>query len=262
MNYYPFHVGDYVTHTAHLSPLEDIAYRRLLDLCYITEASLPADVAACARLIRMRDNEVEVAQVLKEFFVQTDDGWVNERCSEEIAVMHLKQEKAKASAALSVAARQAKAQRPSKQRNKVVKPPQSDGLTDVQRTLNERSTTVELPTPTPTPIPADHSVPNGTGGKPPKPTDPDEIIFGYGVPLLTNAGTADKQARSFLGGLRKVYGDDAVVSTLRDCIKAKPLQPLEWMAAALPPNGTGKKRGRVPVVENFDDVDYGVERAI
>jgi hypothetical protein len=64
-----------------------------------------------------------------------------------------------------------------------------------------------------------------------------EIIFGYGLALLTNAGTADKQARSFLGGLRKQHGDDALINTLRDCAKAKPLQPLEWLAAALPPIG-------------------------
>lgn len=31
MNYYPFHIGDYLTETAHLSWLEDCAYRRLLD---------------------------------------------------------------------------------------------------------------------------------------------------------------------------------------------------------------------------------------
>lgn len=103
-----------------------------------------------------------------------------------------------------------------------------------------------------------YSVPNGTGGKPPKVTDPDEIIFGYGVPLLTSAGNTDKASRSFLGGLRKNHGDDAVVSALRECIKAKPLQPLEWLAAALPPTGSGKKPGRVPAVENFDTVDYGV----
>ena len=35
MNYYPFHVGDYIAHTAHLHPLEDIAYRRMLDLYYM-----------------------------------------------------------------------------------------------------------------------------------------------------------------------------------------------------------------------------------
>jgi len=71
--------------------------------------------------------------------------------------------------------------------------------------------------------------------------DPDEIIFGYGVALLTNAGTADKQARSFLGGLRKAHGDAALIDKLRDCAKAKPLQPLEWLAAALPPGSAKSK---------------------
>jgi len=66
---------------------------------------------------------------------------------------------------------------------------------------------------------------------------PDEIIFGYGLPMLTNAGTAEKQARSFLGGLRKAHGDAVVIDKLRECMRAKPLQPLEWLAAALPPAG-------------------------
>lgn len=79
-----------------------------------------------------------------------------------------------------------------------------------------------------------YSVPEGTGGKPPKPSA-DEIIFGYGVPLLVNAGTSEKQARSFLGGLRKGHGDAALIDGLRNCMKAKALQPLEWLAAALPP---------------------------
>lgn len=72
---------------------------------------------------------------------------------------------------------------------------------------------------------------------------PDEIIFGYGVPLLTAAGSTDKHARSFLGGLRKAHGDDAVVAALRECLRAKPLQPLEWLAAAmLPAAGTSETR--------------------
>jgi len=86
-----------------------------------------------------------------------------------------------------------------------------------------------------------NSVTDVTDGKPSKLTDPDEIIFGYGVPLLTNAGTADKQARSFLGGLRKQHGDSALIDKLRECAKAKPLQPLEWLAAALPPVGHAPK---------------------
>jgi hypothetical protein len=53
----------------------------------------------------------------------------------------------------------------------------------------------------------------------------------------TNAGTAEKQARSFLGGLRKAHGDAAVIDKLRECLRVKPLQPLEWLAKALPPDG-------------------------
>lgn len=75
-------------------------------------------------------------------------------------------------------------------------------------------------------------------------TDPNEIIFGYGVPLLTNASIPEKQARSFLGGLRKHHGDQAVIDKLRECIREKPVQPLEWLAAALPPpnSSSGKQR--------------------
>lgn len=85
----------------------------------------------------------------------------------------------------------------------------------------------------------DSSVPTGTGGKPPMSAD--EIVFTYGVPLLVNAGSTDKAARSFLGGLRKGHGDGALVDALRNCLREKPLQPLEWLAAALPPGGTKTK---------------------
>lgn len=86
-----------------------------------------------------------------------------------------------------------------------------------------------------------NSVTKVTGEKSPMTTD--EIIFTYGVPLLISAGTPDKQARSFLGGLRKNHGDDALVDALRDCLKEKPLQPLEWLARALPPKGGRSTKG-------------------
>lgn len=97
-----------------------------------------------------------------------------------------------------------------------------------------------------------HSVPKGTANK--LALSPSEIIFGYGLPLLTNAGTSDKQARSFLGGLRKQHGDDAVVNALRDCLKEKPLQPLEWLAAVLPPAGVATK------VKTFKERDAEIGR--
>jgi len=241
VNYYPFHVGDYAAHTAHLDLLEDLAYRRMLDLYYLRECALPHDPAEVARLIRMRGNVAEVTAVLREFFTEFEGGWVNGRCEEEILRMKDKQTKAKASAEASVAARRAKAE--------------GHRSTPAERTLNERSTDAELPTPTPTPTPTPkekHSEAKASGGKPP-PMSPDEIIFGYGIPMLTNAGVAEKHARSFLGGLRREHGDGAVIDRLRDCMRAKPLQPLEWLAAALPPNG-GKRVGKHAQLESRNAV--------
>lgn len=83
-----------------------------------------------------------------------------------------------------------------------------------------------------------NSVPNGTAAG--AAMSPDEVIFSYGVPMLTSAGTPEKQARSFLGGLRKSHGDAAVVDALRECFRAKPLQPLEWLGKTLSPKSTGK----------------------
>lgn len=84
MNFYPFHLGDYAAHTRHLSLMEDLAYRRMLDLYYTSEAPLPADPAKVARLIGMREYMQEVTDVLSEFFVKSDAGHTSARCEREI----------------------------------------------------------------------------------------------------------------------------------------------------------------------------------
>ena len=91
MNYYPFHLGDYASHTGHLEPMEDLAYRRMLDAYYLRETPLPSPVPDVARLIRMRQNVTEVEAVLNEFFLLTSEGWRHTRCDEEIAKMQDKQ---------------------------------------------------------------------------------------------------------------------------------------------------------------------------
>ena len=99
MNFYDFHIGDYTSRTAHLDPLEDLAYRRMLDLYYTREAALPADVEKIARLIRMRANVQEIQVVLAEFFVSNGAaGWSHEKCEEVIAAANAKKASAKKSA--------------------------------------------------------------------------------------------------------------------------------------------------------------------
>ena len=91
MNYYPFHIGDYAAHTRHLSLMEDLAYRRLLDLYYTRESALPADVTKVARLVGMREQAGEVESVLNEFFIPSDFGWGHSRADAEIDAMQSKQ---------------------------------------------------------------------------------------------------------------------------------------------------------------------------
>jgi uncharacterized protein YdaU (DUF1376 family) len=85
MNYFQFHIGDYSTHTRHLSLYEDLAYRRMLDLYYTHEKPLPLDAAKIARLIGMRDHVDEVVTVLADFFTESESGYHNARADSEIA---------------------------------------------------------------------------------------------------------------------------------------------------------------------------------
>ncbi len=83
MIWYKFHLGDYITHTTHLSDAEDLAYRRLLDLYYMSEAPIPLDASLVARKIRL---DLDITEsVLGEFFEKTSEGYRNNRCDAEIA---------------------------------------------------------------------------------------------------------------------------------------------------------------------------------
>jgi uncharacterized protein YdaU (DUF1376 family) len=92
---YQFHIRDYLTKTRHLSPIEDLAYRRLLDTYYTEEQPLPSSPEQCARLIAMREYASEVGAVLSEFFTPTETGWTNERCDYELVKYHSKADSAR-----------------------------------------------------------------------------------------------------------------------------------------------------------------------
>jgi len=82
MNFYPFHIGDYISHTSHLSDAEDLAYRRMMDLYYQGEEPFTS-VLLVARKVK---STVDIVQaLLEEFFVKQEDGWHNERADKEIA---------------------------------------------------------------------------------------------------------------------------------------------------------------------------------
>ncbi|KGG83025.1 hypothetical protein P245_25675 [Comamonas thiooxydans] len=254
MNYYPFHIGDYLSATRHLSWEEDAAYRRLLDTYYITEKPLPVELRAVCRLVlaTTESQREAVEVVLQEFFELTEAGWINRRADAEIATMLDKQEKQRERAnkrwkkPAGNAGDDQSGDSANGNGNAGGAAPAMPRHTDSYATASDSDASALPPTPTPTPTPINSSVANATGGEPPKLTDPAEIIFGYGLSMLVNAGTGEKQGRSFLGGLRKAHGDEALIDKLRECAKAKPLQPLEWLAAALPPPVPGRRTTVIP----------------
>ena len=82
MNFYPFHIGDYLSHTSHLTDAEDLAYRRMIDLYYQTEEPF-TDTSKLAR--KVRSSFEIVGSILTEFFIYQDNAWHLKRADEEIA---------------------------------------------------------------------------------------------------------------------------------------------------------------------------------
>lgn len=94
MNFYPHHIGDYKAATAHLSNEEDLAYRRLLEMYYDTEQSIPVDTQWVSRRLRVGSDVLQT--VLKDFFLLTSEGFRHARCDLEIREYNAKAEIARA----------------------------------------------------------------------------------------------------------------------------------------------------------------------
>jgi len=91
MHYFQFYIGDYARSTLHLNDAEDLAYRRLLDMYYDTEAPIPLETQWVARRIRMDTDVVEV--VLNDMFKRTKEGWRHSKCDAQIAEYHARAER-------------------------------------------------------------------------------------------------------------------------------------------------------------------------
>lgn len=227
MRHYPHHIGDFDRATRHLTRIERSVYRDLIDLYYDTEQRLTLDLAALCRRIVARTNEESTAvqQVLNEFFTETPTGWYHDRCEVEIAEYH---------ANTSQRAMAGKASAEAKRRKKLQA--LNENATSVERTLKSVATDCQQNSTNHKPINQSTnqpiSVPNGTGAADAAPTARD-LVFANGVPLLTVAGVAEKNARSMLAGLCKRNGDAAVANALAECAKARPVEPVSWLQAVL-----------------------------
>ena len=100
MHYYSQNIGDYRRDTSHLSLLEHGAYRQLIDTYYLTEKPLTLNHADLMRThcARTADEVSAIENVLKDFFLRTDEGYMHKRCDIEIEAFHAKSTSASESA--------------------------------------------------------------------------------------------------------------------------------------------------------------------
>jgi len=83
MKHYRFDVEAYLKNTTHLDDADDLAYRRMLDIYYMTEKPLTLDIEDLTAMVRLDQDIVE--DVLKQFFHKTHDGWYNGLCEKRVA---------------------------------------------------------------------------------------------------------------------------------------------------------------------------------
>ena len=239
----PLWIGAYLADTQHLTRDEHGGYLLLLMAYWRARTALPDDDKRLAAIAKATSAEWRrLRPTLAEFFTTADGVWWHKRVEAEID----NADKRKVSA---VSKAQAGGQALAEKRRKQSASTASSTASSTPQALLD-DVLGECPTPSPIPdLPSvDHSEAIASDAvvvlaEEPKLVDQGEIIFGYGVPMLASAGSTDKHARSFLAGLRKGHGDALLIDALRSCAKAKPLQPLEWLAAALPPQGSGRHAG-------------------
>jgi uncharacterized protein YdaU (DUF1376 family) len=138
MHYYQFNIGDYASHTRHLSLLEDLAYRRILELYYLHERPLIDCSTTVARLIGMSEHHDAVDTVLTEFFEHVDGLYVNTRVDKEIAHYHSKIEQASR-------AGKASAERRSNVRSTDVQPTNNQEPITINQESKKKATSVACP---------------------------------------------------------------------------------------------------------------------
>jgi uncharacterized protein YdaU (DUF1376 family) len=128
MHYFQFNIGDYASHTSRLTPLEDLAYRRMLDLYYLNEQPLNECVKEVAREIGLSEYASEVEYVLCKFFTKNENGFSQKRIDLEIKKYKSNAKNKSRAGKASAKARAVKA---------------SKEVTGVEQVLNTTSTDVE-----------------------------------------------------------------------------------------------------------------------
>lgn len=145
MHYYQFNIGDYIANTARLSNLEDLCYRRLLDLYYLNEQPFNECSNSVAREVGFVEQIEIVEFILNKYFTLIDGFWHQNRADREISLYQKKLDSASKAGKASAKARQLKAsERTFNDRSQSVEPNiKHKTLNNKHKTIKDK--TIELP---------------------------------------------------------------------------------------------------------------------
>jgi len=90
VHFFTFNIGDWNKKTAHLSPIEEFVYFKLVCFCYETELPIPSDLPPTIRKLRLQKHADIVSAILTEYFILSADGWKNKRVDEELEIIYKK----------------------------------------------------------------------------------------------------------------------------------------------------------------------------
>ena len=98
MHYAQINFGDWAKDTEHLTLLEEAIYWRLIRHYYVNEKPIESARHA-VRYVRASTTQERkiVEEILQEYFLTTEKGYIHKRCDEEIARTNEKSEKARQS---------------------------------------------------------------------------------------------------------------------------------------------------------------------
>lgn len=245
--WYAWYPSDYAAKTAHLTMVQDSAYRRLLDHYYQMHGVMVANATSLLRVCRAFDaaEQAAVPAVLAEFFVERDGHYHHERADIEIAKR--KELREKRAAAGSKGGRQ-------KVANATNLPAGCQTQSHTQSQQEDSDARASEPVGSAQPVKG-HFVPKGEvppvielippAPPPPTPLDFKKQVFASGVPLLMeNDRISDRSARGVIASWRQEYGDIAVMDALASAQGQAVTKMVPYVRRILEAKGKSNGRSR------------------
>ena len=212
--YFNMYPADFEADTSHLTLEEDGAYNRLLRLMWMTPGcSLPNDDSWIAR--RMRCDAETFARVVKPLiseFLAVENG--------RVFSPRLRRE-----AMLSEQAHQRRVNAGSNGGRKPNQLKNNGSEPSIAKAMPKQ------PEPEPEPEPVSNSDTDVSGDAAEQ--DFAKQVFDRAVSFLGRYGAKEKDARSFVGRLRKTNSDSQIFEAFSACSKSGVVDPIPWLVAKL-----------------------------